>query len=369
MKNNKLITFFILAAIFFTIAASKKGNYTVQGTVNGAQNGDTVLMLQFEGWAMIPIDTTVIKNGKYRFKGSQDKPVLRYIFCKKNGESIGGSNFILENGKITVNLEQSKRQDVKGTANNLLWNFYVAEVEKQSALADPFYQIKNDTTVSEAARKQATEKTKQLELEQQQYNVNFIKDHIKTGVAQILLESNYQTFALEDVELISQAMKQKQVNNDLSHSINQYIDGVKKTKIGSQYSDLKFPNEQDQIVNLSDYIHKNKVTMIDFWASWCAPCLAEIPHLVTVYDKYKPQGFEIVGISLDKNKESWKNAITSFGMTWPQMSDLKGWKSAASNQYGVTAIPFTLLVDQDGKIIGKNLHGKDLENKLNELLK
>lgn len=109
--------------------------------------------------------------------------------------------------------------------------------------------------------------------------------------------------------------------------------------------------------------------MIDFWASWCGPCRKEMPNVVEAYKAFKDKGFGIVGISLDENADKWKEAITALNITWPQMSDLQGWNNAGAKLYGVNSIPATVLVDQEGTIVARNLRGDAIKSKLNELLK
>ena len=122
-------------------------------------------------------------------------------------------------------------------------------------------------------------------------------------------------------------------------------------------------------MKLSDFIAKNKYTLIDFWASWCGPCRAEMPNVVAAYKKYQSKGFGIVGVSLDRDAEAWKKAIKDLNITWPQMSDLKAWDCEGAKLYGVRSIPATVLVDQEGTIIARNLRGDAIEAKLAELLK
>jgi thiol-disulfide isomerase/thioredoxin len=109
--------------------------------------------------------------------------------------------------------------------------------------------------------------------------------------------------------------------------------------------------------------------LVDFWASWCGPCRVENPRLVKLYNQYKDKGFDILGVSLDGNSEAWQKAVKADRLTWTQVSDLKGWNNTAARAYGIKSIPFNLLLDKDGIIIGKNLRGPDLENKLKEIFK
>lgn len=115
-------------------------------------------------------------------------------------------------------------------------------------------------------------------------------------------------------------------------------------------------------VSVKDEFLKHKITVIDFWASWCGPCRQEMPNLVNTYNKYKEQGLGIIGISLDENDSQWKNAIKEMDMSWLQLSDLQGWDNSAAQMYGIQSIPFTIIVDKNGTIINAGLRGESLEN-------
>lgn len=141
------------------------------------------------------------------------------------------------------------------------------------------------------------------------------------------------------------------------------------TEVGNKYIDIKLPGIQGNNVAVSDYVAKNRYTLVDFWASWCPPCRAEMPTIVKAYAQYHDQGFEVVGVSLDNNRDSWVIAIEQLGMTWPQMSDLKGWECQGAQLYHIQSIPANILVDQQGIIVAKDLRGEGLLQKIAELLK
>ena len=149
---------------------------------------------------------------------------------------------------------------------------------------------------------------------------------------------------------------------------NEEIDLAAATGINSKFVDLGLPGPQGQTVWVGDYVGQNKLVLIDFWASWCGPCIRELPNVVKAYERFHDKGLEIVGVSLDKDKASWLAAIEQTGQKWPQMSDLKGWDCAGAQIYGIQSIPANVLIDDHGKIVARDLRGdallKEIESRL-----
>ena len=144
------------------------------------------------------------------------------------------------------------------------------------------------------------------------------------------------------------------------------VDKMKVTAIGQVTPEIEMPNPDGQVIKLSSL--RGKYVLVDFWAKWCGPCRRENPNVVKAYNKYKTKGFEVFGVSLDRNKEDWVQAIQEDGLTWTQVSDLKYFESKAASDFNITAIPFSILLDPQGKIIAKNLRGAALDKKLEEVL-
>jgi thiol-disulfide isomerase/thioredoxin len=145
------------------------------------------------------------------------------------------------------------------------------------------------------------------------------------------------------------------------------MERMKAVAIEKEYTDFGLETPEGELLKVSD-VHQGNVLLIDFWASWCGPCRRANPEVVEIYNEYHDAGFEILGVSLDRDSASWVKAIADDNLTWNHISDLKYWNSAGAELYGVPAIPHTVLIDRDGIIIAKNLHGEELRQAIQELL-
>ena len=231
------------------------------------------------------------------------------------------------------------------------------------------WKIANDSAVDEATKQRAQQTLDSLQKLQNAYHKKFIVDHVPSAISDFLFSYCMNTLSDADKEELLKLFGEKQPQYPVYKAIMAEREAGKATAIGAQYTDLTMPAPDGKEIRVSDYVSKNKYTLIDFWASWCGPCRAEMPTVVKAYSTYHAKGFEVVGVSFDNDKAAWLKAIDQLKMPWPQMSDLKGWESVGAEKYNVRAIPANVLIDQQGKIVAKDLRGEDLLSKLGELMK
>lgn len=163
-------------------------------------------------------------------------------------------------------------------------------------------------------------------------------------------------------EALSARVRASNIGMDLKRKLDQKF----SLSIGQMAPDFTLPSSQGEFVSLSSF--RGKIVLLDFWASWCAPCLREVPYVQETYAKFKHKGFEVLGVSLDNKREAWTATISKHRMSWTHVSSLEGWKCPAAIQYQVTGVPATFLIDREGKIIAINLRGKALKEMVASLL-
>ena len=170
--------------------------------------------------------------------------------------------------------------------------------------------------------------------------------------------------AKEMFEKMSPELKQSRIGLNLGKALSNLVEET--STIGEEVANFSGPTPDGGKLNLKESL--GKITIIDFWASWCRPCRIENPNVVKVYNKYHDQGLEIIGVSLDKSADKWKKAIESDGLKWKHVSNLKFWQEPIAKNFGVRSIPATFILDENGVIIAKDLRGQALEDKIKALL-
>ena len=361
----KKILLSLAAGCIIIVSCTNSQSYKINGTVEDIPNGETVYLQEYDNDQLIKLDSAVISNGKFIFKGKQDSVVNRYITYMK-GEKRIFTDFFLENGNIKVELGQFSR--VTGTKDNDIYQSFKDKfLALNKEMNDLYIKYQTDTTLTEPQKESLIKEIETKDKLGMDMVYNTILDNINNEVGVYLLPEFAGAFNIKQQEKLVNAVPAKYMNDKKIKALKEKVDLAIKTAVGEKYINFSMDNPEGKKISLSDFISKNKYTLIDFWASWCGPCRKEMPNVVAVYNEFKDKGFGIVGVSLDENLNDWKSAITDLGMTWPQMSDLKGWESEGAKLYGINSIPATLLVNQDGIIVARNLRGAELKDTLEKL--
>ena len=370
MKTMKKLFLTIMSAMLLTSVSAQNG-YTITGTAEGTVKGDTIFLCEAQGWfSMVPLDTAIVKKGKFEFTGQFDGCTDRYLLAKHKGEYVAMATILLENAPISVQMfKDEKKNIIVGGPSARLWDEYERGAKEFDDRMAADWSVCLDTLVAEDNKIKERLLVNTYSADRKNYTKRFMLQHIGTPVADYLLAQTQSDFTKEEQEQLLKLFGQQKQQFYHYKGIMEQRAIDQRTGIGAQFTDFSMPDPKGKMISVSDYVKKNKYTLIDFWASWCGPCRAEMPTVVKAYDLYHAKGFEVVGVSLDNNKEAWIKAIDQLKMPWPHMSDIKGWGCAGAALYNVKGIPANVLIDQQGKIVAKNLRGQDLLDKMAELLK
>ena len=364
MKN---LVYFFAAGTLALAACSNEPAYKISGTIENVADGEYVYLQEAKGREMIKLDSAVVTAGAFTFEGRQDVAATRYLtYTPKEGRGPR-VDFFLENGNINVTMGENN--SVTGTPNNDIYQAYKNEsMPLNKEMSELYKQYRAEGATDE----QKAEIEKQInEIDAKMTDLTFktIDANITNPVGIHLWPGNQYSMELPQLQALAAKVPAEFKEVPSIAKLLSRIEVLTKTAVGQKFTDFTLPSPEGTPVKLSDIIAKNKYTLVDFWASWCGPCRAEMPNVVAAYKEYNKKGFGIVGVSLDSDAEAWKKAIKDMGMTWDHMSDVKGWQCEGAALYGVNSIPATVLVAQDGTIIARNLRGEAIKEKLAELLK
>jgi peroxiredoxin len=310
----------------------------------------------------------VTEDGQFTLRGNFSEPTL--CFLTFGNPNPPGIPVILSNNKlgVTVSMGDIINYTTNGDKDNQLisklYGIYAShdlamfKFNKEVQTIDP-------ATATDSLKAAIQEKFNRLSNKRNEELINFVSTEKGSPATYFALTYLFEKPAMDILQKGLENMTAAIPQSRYTQALKQKIDQVGPLDIGGLAPDIALKNPEGEIVKLSSL--RGKVVLIDFWASWCRPCRMENPNVKRVYDKYKDKGFEIYGVSLDKAKDRWVSAIKADGLPWEHVSDLKGWQNEAAQRYMVSSIPFTVLLDKNGRIIAKGLRAEALENKLEEI--
>jgi thiol-disulfide isomerase/thioredoxin len=366
--------------------SKKSPGFSLKGKLTNS-SGETLLLEQLSGNNPVLIDSAVVnENGEFEFEHIKATPMD--FFRIKTSEA----NFAI--------LIADSTQEIyfTGDAKNLAKNYTAegsADTKQFIEINDELQKISKslDSLQVEFQKQMANGKMDSVRMEMMNAQAEEQFNGIYEKSAAVLIKkieafpgsiANFSAFNVINIEKnlplyekVLKALQEKipasSYTTQLANSISQYKQQFdlqnKQNQVlgnGAEMPDIKLKNPEGKEIALSSL--RGKLVLVDFWASWCGPCRKENPNVVKLYNAYKSKGFEIYSVSLDDEEDKWIKAIQKDGLAWIHVSDLGGWNSSVCSQFNISSIPFTILVSKDGKIIAKGLRGKDLEEKVKEIL-
>lgn len=357
----------VIGAFGLLFSGAVFAQQVITGTLSGAEGKKLYLYSDEDNH---PKDSVLLKDGKFAFKVvTGTGPAINAIILEDVGNPLlfvtgkEPAQYVLNATSFPVAVSMKGSEDNKAMqAYQKSFQGLIKQAQDLNAEASAIPG--DDEAAKEAFRKKAAAFNEQV--------MNTGKEFIRTHPKQlaslwVLVNELSKRVEPEEFEQLFNSLDQPLKETKYGVSASRYIRSVKGMSEGEMAEDFSQEDMNGKQVKLSSF--RGKYVLVDFWASWCGPCRAENPNVVKAFNRFKDKNFTIVGVSLDNNRDRWVAAVKQDNLQWTQLSDLKGWSNEVAQQYNVRAIPANFLIDPQGRIIGRNLRGSDLEAKLEKVLK
>lgn len=361
----KRIIVSLVAAVTILCGCNKSNQFKVTLNLENADNQNVYLVKNLDGKKSVPVDTAVIVGNKAVLKADIDDPQAVYILVFKDAQKH--KTLFPENQDVDVtgDIDNDLYISATGSATQNTYNDYqkgcAPYLESFASLEKAVYAAYE--TDDRLEYEEINDKMQKIWDEYHAYRLDFIKNTPDNYMVHYVLDEMKYDLELAQLKELAEILTQESA---YSKNIKSFIEQNKRVEVGQPFIDFTLQTIDGEDVALAELIKNNKLTMVDFWASWCGPCRNENPVVKAAYEKYNKKGLEIIGVSIDKNEAMWLQAVGEDALPYIQVRDTKG---EVANDYVVLYIPSNFLYDQNGVMVAKNLRGESLEEKLAEILK
>lgn len=376
MKQNIVVVLLAFMLIFST--AAKQGKYyTISGVWSGA-DGEMVYLQKTDGKtkAAIKFDSAKVVEGKFLIEGKKSLSIDEYELATEYGKNI----FVLSENPviatITTAISKGKKGEVKRAtivfSGDIEQKFYAESARaKMTGMIGVMGVAFMLPKAKEEGNKQLEDSLIQIyvssQAEQKRIQDSLMDNFTDSyAVALLVREISSKTEPFDKFAQRYNALSKRVKKSSIGLELKAMVAEIGKTAVGQPAPDFKASTPEGEMLSLSSL--KGKYVLIDFWASWCSPCIAEVPNVKAVYDEYKAKGFEILSVSLDNDKAKWMSAIAKHNLNWKHISTLKGWDCGIAEKYNVTGVPAMILLDKEGRIVTKDLRGEKLREEVGKLI-
>lgn len=369
----------LISLVALLLASCQTTEYTLNVSADVEDEQQLMLIALDDNSQPQTLDTLYIRDGVTSYSGKIEYPEMHFLLLQGNRDVVP---VVLEPGEISVEMfkDSIRASKVGGTKSNKEFSRYIAD---SNPIIEDLFSIQNEMRNAMISRDSLAFVDLQEQLNDMQTNFNdFQIDYVKSNP-----DAYISILVLE--QLIGNQILDKEaaaeIYNNLGNILKKTKAGVKIGKLTTPEPETEETSDTDEDVSVGDiapdftapsvdgtpqtlYASLGEYTILDFWASWCGPCRVDSPNMVALYNKYKSKGLNIVGVSVDKDKTSWKKAIENDKLAWMHVSHLKRWEDPIAENYGVTSIPQLFLLDASGKVIARENHAEDLIPYLEKLL-
>ncbi len=362
-------TIILLLAAVVAASCAREPKFVISGTIDGAADETIILQKRIPG-GYEGIDTAVLANGAFTLEGVIDYPQLVNLAIQGKR---GGLNFYLENSEITIHghADSLYLASVSGSATQTEFDSYKALFDESNAEMTKIYDRYRAAKMegNEELASSIEKELEALDMKQKDVRKEFIANNPASYVTPAVLGELAYYLEADEMEGLLGKLDTSLNKVKSVVTMKERLVQLKAVAIGQKAPDFTLNDVDGNPVSLYSKLGGNtQLLLLDFWAAWCGPCRQENPNVVKIWNEYNKKGFDVFGVSLDRSKEDWVKAISDDKLTWTHVSDLKYWDCAPAKQYAVSAIPANFLLDANGIIVGHNLRGDALAQKVKEIL-